>query len=551
MGMFTRRKRTPISESLSQTRPVRYETNPHSPFKRSSPASLTNMSFGSKGVRKRERLEAEYPSEGDNENGPEKTAAGASKKSGAKTRKTRTKVKKKGGSNGAAESVDFALLSEEFASGDDLPTEATATFGTEASERLNDCKDIVLSLILDLIDPEAASTLSREELVKEFGPITTEALKELNINLNRREQLQLESMLVDELVGHGPLEVLLRDSSISDVLVNGPNQVYIERHGRLELTDVKFRDDDHVMQIANRIVNRVGRRVDQTTPLCDARLEDGSRVNVIVPPLMLNGPTISIRKFSTMPITLDMMVEQNNMSPQMSVFLKAAAASRLNIIVSGGTGSGKTTMLNALSKMIAPGERIITIEDAAELRLQQPHVLSMETRPRNLEGDGEVTIRDLTINALRMRPDRIILGEIRGPECLDMLQAMNTGHEGSMCTLHANRPREALTRMENMAIMSGLNYPLSAIRTQIAEAIDLIIQVSRMRDGMRRIVSITEVDGMEGDIITTQELFRFKFIEEDAQGNLRGEYQYLELRPVCHEKLREYGFEKVVMRALN
>ena len=377
-----------------------------------------------------------------------------------------------------------------------------------------------------------------------------EVLQEFKITLNRPEQQQLQAALIDEILGLGPLEVLLKDPTITDIMVNGPYQVYVERNGKLELTDVKFRDDEHVLHVAGRIVNRVGRRVDQTSPMADARLADGSRVNIVLPPLAVKGPTLSIRKFSEQPITLDKMVEQDNLSPEMAVILKAAAASKLNIIISGGTGSGKTTLLNALSSLIGEGERIVTIEDAAELKLQQPHVVTLETRPKNLEGAGEITIRDLTINALRMRPDRIILGEIRGPECLDMLQAMNTGHDGSMCTLHANRPREALIRMENMATMSGLNYPLSAIRTQIAEAVDLIVQISRMRDGKRRIVSITEVVGMEGDVVVVQELFSYRYLSDDENGMMQGVFEFSGLRPHCYEKFREYGHDRAVMEAL-
>lgn len=518
--MFGQKKNSPISESLSKTRPVRYNTEePKGNFKRARHAVPESNSFGHKGKPALEPLEATEDE--------------------IVTTEPREEIPN------LPEEYDkeHTAISEDVMEPQEPEPEVM-------NYELTDIKDRVLPRILDLIDPEAASQLTRHELGDEFEPITSEVLRDLKINLNRQEQRQLEASLIDEILGHGPLEKLLKDNTISDIMVNGPDQVYIERNGKLELTDVRFRDDEHVMNVANRIVNRIGRRIDQTSPLCDARLEDGSRVNVVVPPLAIKGPTISIRKFSAKPLSLNRMVHQNNLSKPMSVFLKAAAASRLNIIVSGGTGSGKTTLLNALSKLIDQGERIVTIEDAAELRLQQPHVIPLETRPQNLEGQGEVTIRDLTINALRMRPDRIILGEVRGPECLDMLQAMNTGHEGSMCTLHANRPREALTRMENMAIMSGINYPLSAIRSQIVEAIDVIVQVARMRDGMRRVISITEVVGMEGDVVVTQELFRYKYHSDDARGMMQGVYEYQGLRPACHEKLREYGFEKVVMEAL-
>ncbi|HEX8308703.1 MAG TPA: CpaF family protein, partial [Allosphingosinicella sp.] len=375
--------------------------------------------------------------------------------------------------------------------------------GFEAS--IHRIKEQVLPRLLERVDPEAAATLSKDELAEEFRPIIGEVLAELKINLNRREQFALEKVLVDELLGLGPLEELLSDPDISDIMVNGPNQTFIEKRGKLEIAQIQFRDEEHLFQIAQRIVNKVGRRVDQTTPLADARLQDGSRVNVIIPPLSLRGTAISIRKFSEKPITVDMMKNFGSMSDKMATVLKIAGASRFNVIISGGTGSGKTTMLNALSKLIDPGERVITIEDAAELRLQQPHWLPLETRPPNLEGQGAITIRDLVINALRMRPDRIILGEIRGSECFDLLAAMNTGHDGSMATLHSNSPRECLARMENMVMMSDIKVPKEAISRQIADSVDLIVQVKRLRDGSRRTTNITEVIGMEGDVIVTQE----------------------------------------------
>ncbi len=410
-------------------------------------------------------------------------------------------------------------------------------------------KEQVLPRLLERVDPEAAATLSKEELTEEFRPIIGEVLAELKLTLNRREQVALEKVLVDELLGLGPLEELLSDKEVSDIMVNGPNQTYIERKGKLEIANIKFRDEEHLFQVAQRIVNRVGRRVDQTTPLADARLADGSRVNVIVPPLSLKGTAISIRKFSEKPITIDMMAKGGSMSERMATALKIAGACRFNVIISGGTGSGKTTMLNAMSKMIDPGERVITIEDAAELRLQQPHVLPLETRPPNLEGQGAITIRDLVINALRMRPDRIILGEIRGPECFDMLAAMNTGHDGSMCTLHSNSPREALARMENMVMMSDIKVPKEAISRQIANSVDLIIQVKRLRDGSRRTTNITEVIGMEGNVIVTQELFKFEYLDETADGKIIGEYQSMGLRPYSLEKAKQFGFDQAFLEA--
>ena len=418
---------------------------------------------------------------------------------------------------------------------------ASKVEGFEAS--VHRIKEQVLPRLLERVDPEAAATLGKDELAEEFRPIIGEVLAELKINLNRREQFALEKVLVDELLGLGPLEELLADPEISDIMVNGPAQTYVEKRGRLEIAAVQFRDEEHLFQIAQRIVSKVGRRVDQTTPLADARLPDGSRVNVIVPPLSLRGTAISIRKFSAKPITMDMMAKGGSMSDRMATCLKIAGASRFNIVISGGTGSGKTTMLNALSKMIDPGERVVTIEDAAELRLQQPHWLPLETRPANLEGQGAVTIRDLVVNALRMRPDRIILGEIRGPECFDMLAAMNTGHDGSMCTLHSNSPREALARMENMVMMGDLKVPKEAISRQIADSVDLIIQVKRLRDGSRRITSITEVIGMEGAVIVTQELFKFDYRDEGTDGKIHGDYVACGLRPYTLDKARQFGFE--------
>ncbi|HUE79313.1 MAG TPA: CpaF family protein [Sphingomicrobium sp.] len=419
--------------------------------------------------------------------------------------------------------------------------------GFEAS--VHRIKEQVLPRLLERVDPEAAATLSKDELAEEFRPIISEVLTELKINLNRREQFALEKVLVDELLGLGPLEELLADPAISDIMVNGPDQCFVERKGKLELAQIQFRDEEHLFQIAQRIVNKVGRRVDQTTPLADARLQDGSRVNVIIPPLSLRGTAISIRKFSEKPITLDMMTGFGSMSDKMATLLKIAGASRMNVVISGGTGSGKTTMLNAMSKMIDPGERVITIEDAAELRLQQPHWLPLETRPANLEGQGAISIRDLVINALRMRPDRIILGEIRGPECFDLLAAMNTGHDGSMATLHSNSPRECLARMENMVMMSDIKIPKEAISRQIADSVDLIVQVKRLRDGSRRTTNITEVIGMEGDVIVTQELFKFEYLDESPDGKILGEYRSMGLRPYTLEKAKQFGFDQPYLEA--
>jgi pilus assembly protein CpaF len=404
--------------------------------------------------------------------------------------------------------------------------------------------------LLERIDASAAAKLPREELQRQIAELIGEIVAEEKLSLTSREQQALTTTLVDDMVGLGPLEPLLADESINDIMVNGPHQVYIERKGKLELTDVRFRDNPHVMNVAQRIVTRVGRRVDETCPIADARLPDGSRVNVIAPPLAIDGCSISIRKFSKKTITLDVMTRQGNISENLAKVLKIGSACRLNIIISGGTGSGKTTMLNAMSQLIDPAERVVTIEDAAELQLQQPHVVRLETRPPNLEGTGEITMRDLVKNALRMRPDRIICGEVRGPEALDMLQAMNTGHDGSMCTLHANNPREALTRMENMIGMASVNLPSKAVRTQIVGAVNLIVQVSRMRDGVRRVTHVTEIIGMEGEVITTQDLFSFEYQGESREGTLIGQYKSSGVRPHFTKRAAYFGLERALQQAM-
>lgn len=416
---------------------------------------------------------------------------------------------------------------------------------------LNNAKEQIQALLMEHIDPVAAAELPRPELTEQVGEVVGELLVQEKINLNLTEQRDLVTLLLDDMLGLGPLEPLLADETISDIMINGPQQVYVEQKGKLRLTDVSFRDNQHLMNIAQRIVTAVGRRVDESSPICDARLADGSRVNVIAPPLAIDGASISIRKFTKDKITLDKMLEFNSISPPLAKVLKIAGACRLNILISGGTGSGKTTMLNALSRMIDQGERVVTIEDAAELQLQQPHVVRLETRPPNLEGSGEVDMRDLVKNALRMRPDRIILGEIRGGEAIDMLQAMNTGHDGSMGTIHANRPREALTRLENMVNMAGLNLPPKAIREQISASLDLIVQVQRMRDGGRRTTHVTEVVGMEGDVITTQDLFRFEFTGEDEGGRLIGNFNSTGVRPHFLTNAEYFGLDRALMDAMN
>jgi len=429
---------------------------------------------------------------------------------------------------------------------DDVSVQISAASMTSVRE----AAEAIRPLMMERIDAAAAASLPRDELMSQISGLVAELLIENKIRLNQVEQKSLVTNLVNDMMGLGPLEPLLADKEITEVMVNGPNQIYVERGGKLDLTDITFRDHSHLMNICTRIVSWIGRRVDESSPMCDARLKDGSRVNIIIPPLAIDGAAISIRKFAEKKITLEKMVEFGSMSLQMMKLLQIASRCKLNILISGGTGSGKTTLLNALSRMIDGGERVVTIEDAAELQLQQPHVVRLETRPANLEGQGEVTIRDLVKNSLRMRPDRIILGECRGAEAIDMLQAMNTGHEGSMSTVHANNPREALTRLENMISMGGFGLPPKAMRMQVASAIDLICQVSRMRDGGRRITHVSEVVGIEGDIITMQDLFTYKYKGEDAGGKLIGTYESTGLRPQFTEKAAYFGLDKALLEVL-
>ena len=410
-------------------------------------------------------------------------------------------------------------------------------------------KQKIQQLVVERMDVAAAAELPRAEFERQLAQLVAAVVTETKLQLNFREQQELASLLVADMLGLGPLEPLLEDNSVTDIMVNGPFSVFVERGGKLAKSGVTFRDNAHVLAIATRMVTRVGRRIDETNPLCDARLQDGSRVNVIIPPLALDGPSISIRKFSKKLITLDSMVETGNISRAMSMVLKIAARCRLNILISGGTGSGKTTMLNALSRMIDPEERTVTIEDAAELQLQQPHVVRLETRPANLEGNGGIGMRDLLKNALRMRPDRIILGEIRGAEVLDVLQAMNTGHDGSMSTLHANTPREALTRLENMVSLSGVSIPQRGLRSQIVGAVHMIIQISRMRDGVRRVTHVTELVGMEGEIITTQDLFTYHHEGEDSRGKLRGTFESGGVAPHFMPRASYFGLERALREA--
>ena len=362
-----------------------------------------------------------------------------------------------------------------------------------------------------------------------------------SLDLPRPDRLRLVQEIYDDVAGLGPLENLMKDPGVTEIMVNGPKNIYVERKGRLEKADIAFDDDAHVMKIIDRIVSRVGRRCDEATPMVDARLQDGSRVNAVIPPIALKGPSITIRRFNSAPLSIANLVENNSVSYAMASFLEACVKGKANIVVAGGTGSGKTTLLNILTGFIPETERIVTIEDAAELQLKQDHVVTLESRPANVEGTGSVTIRDLVRNALRMRPDRIIVGEVRSGETLDMLQAMNTGHEGSLTTVHANSPRDVLSRLETMVLMSGMDLPLKAIRDQVASAIDIIVYQTRFRDGTRKITNISEVLGMEGDMITLQDIFSFRAEGLDANGKIKGRYAATGIRPHIIDKFRESG----------
>ncbi|MGC8873870.1 MAG: CpaF family protein [Chloroflexia bacterium] len=400
-------------------------------------------------------------------------------------------------------------------------------------------KKRVQERLLSELDPRL--DLSRTaEVRQQVQEVFNAILETENIVLSRAERLRLFESIAAEILGYGPIEPLLRDDTITEIMVNGPKQVYIERGGKIYKTDVVFENDDHVMRIIDRIVSPIGRRVDESSPYVDARLPDGSRVNIVIPPISLIGPVITIRKFSRDPFTVDDLIRFGTMTPEIAKFLEACVKARLNIIVSGGTGSGKTTTLNVLSSFIPEDERIITIENAAELQLHQEHVVTLESRPPNIEGKGEITIRDLVINALRMRPERIIVGECRGGEALDMLQAMNTGHDGSLTTLHSNSPRDTLARLETMVLMAGIDLPVRAIREQIASAVDLIVHQERLRDGSRKIVSITEVQGMEGDVIVLQDIFVFEKTGI-RDGKVIGEFRATGVRPKFVEKFEAMG----------
>jgi pilus assembly protein CpaF len=398
--------------------------------------------------------------------------------------------------------------------------------------------------VIEAVDLEELNKIEDEDTLKdEIRAATLELLGEENIELSTIQRDRIIEGIFYEITGLGPLEPLFRDPDITDILVNGPHQVFIERKGKLKETDIHFRDDSHVMVVIDRIVSRIGRRIDESSPMVDARLPDGSRVNAIIPPLALDGPMVSIRRFGARPLLIEDLLNNVTLTQAMAYLLEGCVQAKLNVLISGGTGSGKTTLLNALSRFIGKAERTVTIEDAAELVLQQEHVIRLETRPPNAEGRGEVVQRDLVKNALRMRPDRIIVGEVRGAEALDMLQAMNTGHEGSLTTIHSNSPRDALSRLETMILMAGTNLPDRAMREQIASALDVVIQVSRLSDGTRRVTSICEIVGMEGEVVTMQEIYQFERMGVSPDGDVIGRFRPTGVRPTFAHKLEVSGVE--------
>lgn len=419
-----------------------------------------------------------------------------------------------------------------------------------ASDKEKKRKDKLMELkvelhkrLLDNLNLAALEKASESSLKQEIASITAEALDEMSVALNAQDRQILHQELYDEVMGLGPLETLLKDETVNDILVNGPKRIFVERGGKLSLTDITFKDERHLLRIIDKIVSAVGRRVDESNPYCDARLADGSRFNCMVPPVAVDGSLVSIRKFKKEKLGVPDLVKFGAFTEEMAAYLQAAVATRLNVIVSGGTGSGKTTTLNALSSFIDNTERILTIEDTAELQLQQVHVGRMESRPPNVEGKGAVTQRDCLRNALRMRPDRIIVGETRGEEVIDMLQAMNTGHDGSMTTIHANSARDAVSRLENMIAMSGIEMPIKAMRSQISSAVNLIVQASRLQDGSRRMVSITEVTGMEGEVISMQEIFRYERLGLESNGKIIGRFNATGIRSAYSDRFRQWGYD--------
>jgi len=421
---------------------------------------------------------------------------------------------------------------------------------TDGDERLQKIKASIFEDLIESVNLAELAKLPPERVREEIADTIVEIMAMRNLILTAAEQQAISREICDEVLGLGPLEPLVARDDIADIMVNGCDKVYIETNGRIELTDIRFRDNQQLMNICQRIVSAVGRRVDEASPICDARLVDGSRVNVIAPPLAIDGPTLTIRKFKKEKLTLEKLTDFGSITPLGARLLRIVGASRINVVISGGTGSGKTTLLNCMTRYIDQGERVITCEDAAELQLQQPHVVRLETRPPNLEGVGQITMRDLVKNCLRMRPERIIVGEVRGPEAFDLLQAMNTGHDGSMGTIHANNPREAVSRIENMIAMGGYNLPSKTVREQIAGAVQVIVQASRLRDGSRKITHVTEVVGMEGDVVILQDLMVYEITGEDASGRITGRHRFTGIRPVFWDKARYFGFERELAEIL-
>jgi pilus assembly protein CpaF len=421
------------------------------------------------------------------------------------------------------------------------PDEVAAS--DERAAAYQELKSEVHNALFDLLDLSKAAKLSQEEVRRDVALATRRVLEDRNLLLNLEEREQLVQEIQDEVFGLGPLEPLLSDPTVSDVLVNGHRQIYVERRGKLIRTSARFKDDAHLMRIIERIVSAVGRRVDESTPMVDARLADGSRINAIIPPLALDGPMLSVRRFPSDPLMMDDLIEIDSITPEIADLLRGIVRARLNVLISGGTGTGKTTLLNVVSGFIPSDERIVTIEDSAELQLKQEHVARLETRPPNLEGKGAIGQRQLVINALRMRPDRIIVGEVRGPETFDMLQAMNTGHDGSLTTVHANSARDALSRLENMVSMGGLDIPVHTIRQQIASALDVVVQLVRLADGRRKLSSLQEITGMEGEVVTMQEIFRLDRHGIDADGTVRADLVATGIRPSFIERLQQAGVE--------
>ena len=438
------------------------------------------------------------------------------------------------------------------AAASEQPPASSSAVDSRHSESYYETKGTIFGALIEAIDLAQLARLDAEASREEIRDIVNEIIAIKNIVMSISEQEELLDDICNDVLGYGPLEPLLARDDISDIMVNSAGIVYIEVAGKIQKTGIRFRDNQQLLNICQRIVSQIGRRVDESSPICDARLPDGSRVNVIVPPLALDGPALTIRKFKKDKLTLDQLVRFGTITPEGAEILKVMGRCRVNVIISGGTGSGKTTLLNCLTRFIDDDERIITCEDAAELQLQQPHVVRLETRPPNLEGEGQVNMRDLVRNCLRMRPERIIVGEVRGPEAFDLLQAMNTGHDGSMGTLHANSPREALSRMESMITMGGYTLPSRTIREMICSSVDVVVQASRLRDGARKITHITEVLGMEGDVIITQDLFLFEMAGEDAQGNLIGQHRSTGIgRPRFWDRARYYGEEQRLAAALD